>query len=72
MKHEKTYKYMICLLTDSCYGDFVEGGLIDGDGMPVGNDITYAKYFDNTDKAHKFAKENGIQLGDYSIHGYYV
>jgi hypothetical protein len=70
--HEKSYKYMICLLTENCYGDFVEGRYVEGDGMPVCVDLTYAKHFDTVDEAHEYAKENHLKLGDYSIHGYYI
>jgi hypothetical protein len=70
--NEKSYKYMICLLTDSCYGDYVEGEFIEGDGMSVCADFTYAVKFDTVDEAHEFAKINKIALGDYAIHGFYV
>jgi len=70
---EKSYRYYICLLTDNCYDNYVEGRYIEGDGMPVCVDFSVAKCFDNVEDAHKYAKEKAnLKLGEYAIHGFYV
>jgi len=69
----KKYKYMIYLLTANCYGDYVYGEFVEGDGVPCGADFTYAVSFDNVDEVHQYAKDKAIlQLGTYAVHGFYV
>ena len=72
-KMKKTYSYYICLLTEDCYGDYIEGKYIEGDGCPVCVDFSVAVGFDNVEDAHKYAKEKAkLKLGEYAIHGFYV
>jgi len=69
----KSYRYMISLLTDNCYGDYIYGKCVEGDGCPVGSDFTYAVSFDNVEDVHEYAKEKAkLKLGEYAVHGFYV
>jgi len=69
----KLYVYFISLLTDNCYGDYVECRYIEGDGLPVCVDLFVAKRFDNVENAHKYAKDKAnLKLGEYAIHGFYI
>jgi len=69
----KSYKYMISLLTDNCYGDYIYGRYIEGDWCPVGADFTYAIMFDNIEDVHNYAMEKAkLKLGEYAIHGFYI
>lgn len=70
---EKSYAYFICLLTENCYGDYVEGSCDKNGSFPVCVDFSVARRFDNVEDAHKYAKENvKLNLGEYAIHGFYV
>jgi len=71
--NEKSYVYFISLLTENCYGNYVEGKYIEGDGLPVCVDFSVAKGFDNIEDAHKYAQEKAdLKLGEYAIHGFYI
>jgi len=69
----KSYIYFISLLTDNCYGDYVESSYIEGDGLPVCVDLFVAKRFNNVEDAYKYAKDKAnLKLGEYAIHGFYI
>jgi len=73
MEREKSYIYFISLLTENCYGDYVEGRYIEGDGLPVCVDFSVVKGFENVEDAHKYAKDKAnLKLGEYAIHGFYI
>jgi len=70
---EKSYRYMISLLTDNCYGDYIYGKFVEGDGCPVGADFTYAVTFNNVEETHEYALNKAkLKYGEYAIHGFYV
>jgi len=69
----KSYKYMISLLTDNCYGDYIYGKFVERDGCPVGADFTYAVTFDNVEETHEYALTKAkLKYGEYAIHGFYI
>jgi len=71
--NEKSYMYMICLLTEDCYGDYIYGKFVENDGCPVGADFTYAVSFNNVEEAHDYAINKAkLKPGEYAIHGFYV
>ena len=67
----ETCRYVICLLTDDCYGSFIEGKDDPINGCPVCVDYTVALSFKDTEQAHKVAHECGFNDGEYAIHGYF-
>lgn len=67
------WKYFIVLITDDCYGDFVERAEIDGDGLPVCCDPVVARSFSSTEKLIDWVTENtSLNPGEYKIEGQFL
>lgn len=67
------WRYFIVLNNDK--EDIVEGKEVLGDGIPVCNDFTVAKYFLSSDELVKWVKENTsliLEEGEYHIEGHYL
>lgn len=66
------WRYFIVLNNDK--EDIVEGREVLGDGIPVCNDFTVAKYFLSPEELVEWAKENTsliLEDGEYHIEGHY-
>ena len=67
------WRYFIVLNNDK--EDIVEGIEVSGDGIPVCNDFTVAKYFLSPEELVECVKENTsliLEEGEYHIEGHYL
>lgn len=67
------WRYFVVINNDK--EDIVEGKEVPGDGIPVCNDFTVAKYFLSPEELVKWVKKNTsliLEEGEYHIEGHYL